>query len=252
MAEKIVAITGGGQGIGKALTKYFLQEKWKVSTIDFDNEAITGLKEETESFKDNLLLYNGDVSSEISIKNWHNLTIKKFKTINVLINNAGISINKPIINLSLEEWQKVINVNLTSIFLTAKYFANDLKKQKGCIVNIASTRAFQSEPNTEAYSASKGGIISLTHAMAVSLGPDIRVNCISPGWIYTAIWKKKNEKNLPPLREIDHLQHPAGRVGIPEDIFNAIKFLISEENSFITATNLIIDGGMTKKMIYVE
>ena len=108
-----------------------------------------------------------------------------------------------------------------------------------------------SEANTEAYSASKGGIFALTHALAVSLGPDIRVNSISPGWIEVSELKKSSQRSSPVLSEADHLQHPSGRVGKATDISSTILFLINPENTFITGQNFIIDGGMTRKMIYV-
>jgi NAD(P)-dependent dehydrogenase (short-subunit alcohol dehydrogenase family) len=117
------------------------------------------------------------------------------------------------------------------------------KNGGGSIVNIASTRAFMSQPNSEAYAATKGGIVALTHAMAASLAPDrIRVNCISPGWIETGDYSL--------LKETDHIQHFSGRVGLPADIARACIFLTQEANSFINGTNLTIDGGMTRKMIY--
>jgi NAD(P)-dependent dehydrogenase (short-subunit alcohol dehydrogenase family) len=111
------------------------------------------------------------------------------------------------------------------------------------VVNIASTRALQSEPDTEAYAAAKGGVVALTHAMAMSLGPQVRVNCISPGWIDTG--KSK-------IRRIDHAQHPAGRVGRTQDVAELVEFLLSEKSAFTTAANFVVDGGMTRKMIYVE
>ncbi len=250
MKKYVIALTGGAQGIGKAITTSFLKDDFFLSLIDNDKEAIEEITNELKNKK--LLTFCGDVSLEKDIKDWVNLTIEKFGIVDVLINNAAISINKPIKELSYEEWHKVIDINLSSIFLTTKYFSTHLAKSKGSIINIASTRAFQSEKNTEAYSASKGGVVSITHALAISLGPDIRVNCISPGWIDTSKWKKKALLSETTLRIEDHLQHPAGRVGKPEDIVNIIKFLISEENDFITGANFIIDGGMTKKMIYIE
>jgi len=125
----------------------------------------------------------------------------------------------------------------------AKHSYPLFRGSKGAIVNISSTRFLQSEKNTFAYSASKGGVVSLTHSLAVSLGPLIRVNCISPGWIDT-----KGE----PLRPEDHAQHPAGRVGRPQDIASLASYLLSEEAGFITGQNFIVDGGMTRKMIYAE
>jgi NAD(P)-dependent dehydrogenase (short-subunit alcohol dehydrogenase family) len=122
----------------------------------------------------------------------------------------------------------------------------------GAIVNIASTRAFMSEPNTEAYSASKGGIVALTHAMAISLAPHrIRVNCISPGWIEVRDWKKSGERKAPHHTRADRDQHPVGRVGTPEDIAEACEFL-AEHAGFMTGQTIVIDGGMTVKMIYAE
>jgi len=249
--KKIIAVTGGAQGIGKAITMEFIKNGWNVSIIDVDKEAINDIKEESKENSLNFLAFCGDVSSEKDIKEWVERTVEKFGSLYALINNAAIAVNKPLVELSYEEWKKVINVNLSSIFLTVKYFSPYLKEEKGCVVNIASTRAFQSEPNTEAYSASKGGVISLTHALAISLGPYVRVNSISPGWIETESLKKNSIRKVPYLREEDHLQHPCGRVGVAEDIVNAVKFLIDEKNGFITATNLVVDGGMTKKMIYV-
>ncbi|MCX7820879.1 MAG: SDR family oxidoreductase [Brevinematales bacterium] len=249
MKNRTIAITGGGQGIGKAIVFYFLKEGFNVSVIDTDSSSLEELKDfDTKK----LLTFCGDVSVEKDVFEWVKLTINKFERVNILVNNAAIAINKPIIDLSYEEWQKVINVNLGSIFLTSKYFYPHLSRTEGSIINLASTRAFQSEKNTEAYSASKGGVVSITHALAISLGPSVRVNCISPGWIDTTEWRKKSDKKVYSLREEDHLQHPAGRVGKPEDIVNMIKFLSSEENSFVTGANFIIDGGMTKKMIYIE
>ena len=153
--------------------------------------------------------------------------------------------------LSLADWNRVIGVNLTGPFLCAKHLTPLLRARKGAIVNIASTRAFMSEPNTEAYSASKGGIAALTHALAASLGPDIRVNSISPGWIETESWRKSATRRTPTLTDADHAQHPAGRVGQPDDIAAMVEFLAFGESGFMTGANVMIDGGMTRKMIYV-
>lgn len=163
-----------------------------------------------------------------------------------------IAANKPIRELELDEWNRVLAVNLTGPFLCSKYAAEELKKVRGVIINMCSTRAIQSEPNTEAYSATKGGLLSMTHALAMSLGPEIRVNAISPGWIDVSAIRKKSAANQYPLSEADHRQHPAGRVGNAQDIANMVYFLLQAENDFITGQNFVIDGGMTKKMIYVE
>jgi NAD(P)-dependent dehydrogenase (short-subunit alcohol dehydrogenase family) len=164
----------------------------------------------------------------------------------VLINNAGVAKFSSPYELSVDAWDEVINTNLRGTFLMSREAARLMKiSNGGSIVNIASTRAFMSEPCSEAYAASKGGIVALTHALAASLATDkIQVNCISPGWIETGDYGA--------LKEADHLQHFAGRVGKPEDIARACLFLTSGGNEFISGTNITIDGGMTRKMIYED
>jgi NAD(P)-dependent dehydrogenase (short-subunit alcohol dehydrogenase family) len=167
------------------------------------------------------------------------------------VNNAAIFANRPLASLSLKEWNRVIGVNLTGAFLCAKHAAPHLKRTEGSIINIASTRALMSEPDTEAYSASKGGIVALSHSLALSLGPHIRVNCISPGWIDVSGWKKKHIMKKGRLSAEEHSQHPCGRVGKPEDISSLILYLASPAAGFITGANFVVDGGMTRKMVYV-
>lgn len=248
--EKVAIVTGGGQGIGKAIVKKLLENHYNVVVADIDEEAGHEVEEEYSNLG-KLVYIKTDVSKEEEVKNMVRRAVEKFGGIDVLVNNAGIAINKHISELTLEEWNRVISVNLTGAFLCSKYCFPYLNERKGNIINIASTRAFMSEPNTEAYSASKGGIYALTHALAISLGPNVRVNCISPGWIEVSNWKKKSLRKEPELTELDHKQHPVGRVGMPEDIANMVLFLISEKAGFITGANFIIDGGMTRKMIYL-
>jgi len=142
-----------------------------------------------------------------------------------------------------------LSVNLTGAFLVSRQCIVLLRDSGGAIVNIASTRALQSEVNTEAYAASKGGLVALTHAMAVSLGPDVRVNAVSPGWIDT---RMQSLQHSDPLRRVDHQQHAVGRVGQPEDIGELVAFLLSPAAGFITGQNLAADGGMSRQMIYRE
>jgi len=153
---------------------------------------------------------------------------------------------------TLDEWNRVILTNLTGVWLCSKYAGQEMAKRGGgVIVNIASTRAFQSEPNTEPYSASKGGIVALTHSLAVSLARyRIRVVSVAPGWIDTSEWQYPPRKSS--LNPLDHAQHPAGRVGDPMDVANLVAFLVSDEASWITGVNFTIDGGMTIKMIYMD
>ena len=246
--KKNIIITGGAQGIGKIVSKELLKKGWMISVFEKDEEAIEDFRKEIKTVE--LSFFTVDVSNETSVRNAVEAAAAQSGNITGLINNAGIMVRKPLTELSLQEWNQVIGTNLTGTFLCTKYAAPHLKKEKGSIVNITSTRALQSEPDTESYSASKGGILALTHASAMSLGPDIRVNCISPGWIDVSGVKKQSVANQIELREIDHQQHPAGRVGKAEDIARMVLFLLNAENDFITAQNFIVDGGMTRKMIY--
>lgn len=246
---KNIIVTGGAQGIGKIISKQLLAKGFSVSVFDIDEEALSEFQLEINS--EQIAFFQTDVSDEKSVEKSVNQAEEIFGNISGLINNAAIQTDKPVIELTLEEWNRVIGTNLTGAFLCAKHSSSFLKKSNGKIINISSTRAFQSEANTEAYSASKGGILALTHSLAVSLGPEIKVNCISPGWIDVSGIKKKSKANQIDLSEADHLQHPAGRVGKPEDIANMVLFLLNPENDFITGQNFVIDGGMTKKMIYV-
>ncbi len=245
-----VVITGAGQGIGKATAKYLLEKGCSVMISDID---VSAGKETVDEYGDigRIEFMRADNGSEKDIKNLVAAAAKRFGSIHGLVNNAGIGVNKPVEKLSLKDWNRVLAVNLTGAMLAAKYAAPYLEKTKGAIVNIASTRAIMSEANTEAYSASKGGIVALTHALAVSFSNRIRVNCISPGWIEVSDWKKKGVASAPRHSEADRMQHPAGRVGIPYDIASMVYFLLSGEAGFITGQNYVIDGGMTKKMIYV-
>jgi NAD(P)-dependent dehydrogenase (short-subunit alcohol dehydrogenase family) len=247
--KRNIIVTGGTQGIGKVILQQLLKNGFYISVFEIDKEAIEEFKADTVS--ENIVFFTTDVSSEESVRKSIAASVERFGNISGLINNAAIQIDKPVTELTLEEWNRVIGTNLTGAFLCAKHAAPFLKNLKGSIINISSTRAFQSEPNTEAYSASKGGILALTHSLAISLAPEIRVNCISPGWIDVSGIKKKSKANQIELSEADHMQHPAGRVGRPEDIANMVLFLLNPENDFITGQNFIIDGGMTKKMIYV-
>jgi len=250
---KVVVVTGGAQGIGYAISRAYLDERAYVCVLDVDEEALRELKEiDFRDYGDRVMYIKCDLAEEKEIIDACNIIIERFTRIDILVNNAGIGSTKSIFERDTSEWDRVINVNLRAPYLMTKYLARNMN-EGGCIINIASTRALMSEPNTEPYSASKGGLVALTHSLAVSLSPyKIRVNCISPGWIETSNYKKRSKRVEPQLRDIDHLQHPAGRVGVPEDIAYACLFLTSKKAGFITGTNLIVDGGMTIKMIYAE
>ncbi|HKU45858.1 MAG TPA: SDR family oxidoreductase [Burkholderiales bacterium] len=227
--DKVALVTGGAQGIGHAIALRLSALGYQVAVADVH--------------KSDFFHVRTDVAREAAVRNCVRRVIKRFGRLDALINNAGLTgpDDGPVEKLSLARWNRRLGVNLTGAFLMAKHCVPHLRRARGAIVNIASTRALQSEPNTEAYSASKGGLVALTHALANSLGPRVRVNCVSPGWI----------SHRPIRRKKDHAQHPVGRVGKADDVAALVAYLLSDAAGFITGQNFVIDGGMTKKMIYV-
>lgn len=251
--KKTVLVTGGAQGIGKAIVQTLLSEDWNVLAVDLDREAGEELAAELDFDAPRFLFYHGDTADEGCAEEAVQTAYGHFGGLHGLVNNAGIVAKRTsITETSREAWERVLAVNLTGPFLFAKHAARGLAEHRGAIVNIASTRALQSEPDTFAYSASKGGVVALTHALAVSLGPPVRVNCISPGWIETGPWQKQIDKRDANHTELDRLQHPVGRVGTPEDVAKLTAYLLSPDAGFITGQNFVVDGGMTRKMIYEE
>lgn len=242
--KKTVIITGAANGIGRAVASAFARNSFRTIIADIDSK--NGNKLATDLLNDGLeaAFIICDVSDPKSIKNLVAETNKIYDGADILINNAGISEFIPPEDLTVQKWDQILNTNLRSSFLLSREAAEVMKKKgSGSIINIASTRATMSEKNSEAYAASKGGLLALTHALAVSYSDyNISVNCISPGWIHTGDYEK--------LRDIDHSQHLSGRVGRPDDIARACMFLTNSDNNFINGENLIIDGGMTRKMIY--
>jgi NAD(P)-dependent dehydrogenase (short-subunit alcohol dehydrogenase family) len=251
----IVAITGGGQGIGRAIAWHFAGLGYGVSITDLDAEAGAESLKHMQSIGARVFFLKGDVARPAHVKRWMGLTKDRLGVPDVLVNNAGRHlIRKDVLRLTPAEFDLLIASHLRSTFLCSQAAARLMTagRKKGAIINIASTRALMSEPNTEGYSAAKGGILALTHAMALSLGPRaIRVNAISPGWIEVGDWQKARAATKPKHSKGDRAQHPVGRVGKPEDIAQACQFL-AEQASFITGQNLVVDGGMTVKMIYAD
>lgn len=244
--DKVVVITGAASGIGREIAKMYGAEQAKLVLIDRSVELLEELGMQLRQQGKDVLTYGIDLQSVQAIVETVTEIEEKWKNIDILINNAGVSKWHSPYEITEEQWDEVVDSNLKGTFFMARECAKVMKKHgNGRIVNMASTRAFMSEPNTEAYASSKGGIVALTHALAISLGQDgITVNCISPGWIETSAYDG--------LRQEDHTQHPSQRVGKPADIGRACFFLTSAQNDFVTGENITVDGGMTKKMIYVE
>ncbi|MBD3245632.1 MAG: glucose 1-dehydrogenase [Candidatus Omnitrophica bacterium] len=249
--HRVAVVTGGGQGIGKCVALRFLEEGFRVVIAELDREA--GEETEQEGKDQGIIKFiECDTAVPDSVEAMVEQAVQVFGRIDVLVNNAAVVKNASLEEFSHAEWNRQLAVNLTGYFLSVKHCAPYLRKSRGAVVNIASTRALMSEADTFAYSASKGGVLALTHSLAVSLGPEIRVNAVSPGWIDVSGWAKSSRRKKETLTKVDHAQHPAGRVGIPDDVARAVKFLGEPENSFVTGVNLIVDGGMTRKMIYAE
>ena len=224
---KKAIVTGGSGLIGSGLCQALSDQGWDVAS--FDLKPGEGAARHIDC----------DLGDEASVA-------RAFETLgwselDLLVNNGGVAdpVNGPLADLSLADWRRVVDSHLTGAFLMCRS-AIPLLRDGGSIVNMTSTRAFMSEPETEAYAASKGALVALTHALAISLGPRIRVNAIAPGWI----------SDGEGLRPVDHDQHPVGRVGRPADIAQAVLYLA--EAGFVTGQVLTVDGGMSRKMIYAE
>ena len=245
-SAKIALVTGAGTGVGRAVAIALAKAGYNLVLAGRRREMLDKVAEEINAAGAQGVAVPTDVSKRDSVMALFATVKSTFGRLDVLFNNAGIGAPAvPLEDLPFETWQNVVATNLTGMFLCTQEAARLMVKHKvrGAIINIASTRAFMSEAGTEAYSASKGGIVALTHASAISLGPrGIRVNCISPGWIETRGRKHSSR---------DRLQHPVGRVGTPEDVASACRYL-AEQAGFMTGQNLMLDGGMTVKMIYED
>ncbi|OYX55579.1 MAG: short-chain dehydrogenase [Brevundimonas subvibrioides] len=224
---KTAIVTGAAGLIGRGICQALIADGWTVAAFD--------LKPGPENTRSVIC----DVGEEASVQAAFDEL--GWDALDLLVNNAGIAgpDRGAMAELSLAEWRKVTDSHLTGAFLMSRA-SIPLLGDDGAIIHMVSTRAFMSEPNTEVYAASKGAIVALTHAMAISLGPKVRVNAIAPGWI----------SDGQDLRPIDHAQHPVGRVGRPDDIAGAVLYLAGA--GFVTGQVLTVDGGMTRKMIYAE
>ena len=239
---KVAVVTGGANGIGRAIAEGFLREGAVVSIIDIDQEAGASLAVRHE----NLRFFHGDLVDKAVLDQF---VCALDTAVDCVINNACISHRGILSGCSYEAFEAVLRVGVTApYYLASRLLQKDLLAPGASIVNIASTRAAQSQADTESYAAAKGGIVSLTHALAVSLAGRARVNCISPGWIDTAAYHEGAAMSA--HAQQDKTQHPAGRVGRCEDIAEMALYLCRSEAGFITGETVTIDGGMSRLMIY--
>ena len=231
-----VIVTGGAHGIGKAICLEFLKNDYAVCFIDIDEINGSQFVGEYE----HLYFYCGDVAKKERLKEFIDFAKMKLGRIDVLVNNAGTGVAGILSDLDYDSFDKMLAVGLKAPYELSRLCKDELIKNNGKIINIASSRAFQSEPDSEAYASAKGGIVALTHALAISLGPAVLVNCIAPGWI--------NVSDHDNFSEADKTAIPAGKVGRPEDIAKMVMFLCHHD--FITGETITVDGGMSKRMIY--
>ena len=241
---KIIVVTGGANGIGRCIVEEFLSLHAFVAFMDIDETAGKIL---AQKHGDNVLFVCGDVTKEGDLVRFSQEVIRKFGKVDYLINNACSGNGGILSQMGFDAFNQVLFSKITAPYTLTKLFMPHFG-DGATVVNIASTRAQQSQQDTESYTAANGGMVALTHALSVSLANRVRVNAISPGWIDTTKYQSSTSV-YEPSKE-DKLQHPVGRIGHPVDIFNMVKFLCSDASGFITGQNFTVDGGMSKLMVY--
>ncbi len=248
MEGKTAVVTGGAAGIGKCIVKTLAESGARVCFIDNNKDDLDRTTTEFASAGLDAVPYLGDIAEESVLKEFAAFVLGSAPGgIDMLVNNACISRGGLNSSCSYVDFNYVLRVGISAPYMLTLLFSEHFRAGAS-IINIASSRAFMSQRDTESYSAAKGGITALTHAMAASLAGRVRVNSISPGWIDTGMYHSAGRKAE--YSESDIKQHTSGRIGEPEDIASAVMFLADDRNSFINAENIVVDGGMTKLMIY--
>jgi NAD(P)-dependent dehydrogenase (short-subunit alcohol dehydrogenase family) len=246
MKDRIVVVTGSGSGIGRACAKEFATAGAIVVVADINLSGAKKTVTEIENAGGTACAAKVDVSDTSSVKNLAGFTIDKFGRIDALINNAAVQVNKTVDDISVEEWNRQISVNVGGIFLCSKFFLPFLKKSKGNIVNMSSVNGFFVEPMCAGYCTTKAAIIGLTKAMAIDHGHEgVRVNCICPGYIDAGLAEGYFQAQPDPAlaREEAGKLHALWRIGKPEEVARVAVFLASDEASFMTGASVVVDGG---------
>ncbi len=246
LQNKNIVITGSGSGIGRACAIEFAREGANVVVADINLDAAKETAQLIKAANGVAIAYNTDVSKPESVKELVEYTIKTFSTIHVLVNNAAIQINKTVEDMSFDEWNLQLSINLGGVFLCSKYFLPHLREVKGNIVNMSSVNGFFTEPDCAGYCATKAAIMGLTKAMAIDHGRDgIRVNCICPGYIDAGLAEGYFQSQADPVKaraEAGRL-HALWRIGRPEEVARTAVFLASDDASFVTGASMVVDGG---------
>ncbi|HOG51197.1 MAG TPA: SDR family oxidoreductase [Lentisphaeria bacterium] len=245
LSGKVCVITGGANGIGRCLAETFTARRASVAILDCDEASGQEL---LSRLGGNHLFMAGDAAVESDLSSFAERVLATYGGVDFLINNACRSRGGLLSRCSYDQFLEALKVGVAAPYYLSLLFRPHFRPGAS-IVNISSTRAFQSQRNTESYSAAKGGIASLTHALAMSLAGVARVNCIAPGWIDTRDYHPASAKPTT-TAAADHHQHTVGRIGRPEDIAGLVMYLCSQEASFIDGECIVIDGGMSRQMVY--
>jgi NAD(P)-dependent dehydrogenase (short-subunit alcohol dehydrogenase family) len=242
--QKTALVTGAASGIGAAVAERFLSAGYQVAFFDINGQAARATASRI-AFGARREVLEGDVSNEQHVKEAVSRTVTDLGSLDVLINNAGIEINGTVVDLSAEQWERQLAVNLRGVFLFSKYSIPEMRRRGGSIINISSVHALVSWPRCAAYDAAKSALIGLTRAMAVDHGGDgIRVNAICPGYIETPLLEQWFARGIANMQEVLKF-HPLGRIGKPNDVAEVALFLASDAASFISGTHVTVDGALT-------
>lgn len=244
--KRTAIVTGGTRGIGKAIAVMLAKSEINlVLCYNHDSNSAELAKRECERYHKNILLFKGDVANETLVSTMINTSLNAFSTIDIVVNNAGLNIDKPLLELTEQDWDSVVDTNMKGTFLVSREAAKAMINQEtgGHIINIGSTTAIRGRKNGVNYCASKAGVLAMTKCFALELGPKIRSNCVIPGFTVTdeIIERFDLERRL--HEELLERKIPLGRMAWPEEIAGAVKFLISDDARYVNGQKLIIDGG---------